>query len=129
MAQASRHLLGNLAAAVAVEQQINFEARLAAFSKTLGKFMSQGAALEKVLGEGDGRFGVFNLAQHRRKDRIAVFQNFDFIAAADGCVGECLDCRKKRSVSEFDVRHIIDGAYFGAAGEQQQDQSEPNYQK
>lgn len=103
-----------------VQQEVNFHAGLATFGKTLRKFISERAALEKILREGDGRFGVLNFPEHRWKKGIAVVQKFDFIAADDGRVGESFQGGEERRLAEFQLGHLVNSAHFGATDEQEQ---------
>jgi|GEM_PF-3919813 len=122
LVQYLRYVFRDLAGAVAVQQEVGFYSRPAAFGKALGKSVGQRAALEQILGEGDGGFGFPYFTEHCRENRIAIWQNVDLIAAGDGRVGESFKGGKKGSIAELDVRHLVDRPHFGAAHEEQQSQ-------
>src|ERR1043165_5125856 len=109
--------------AMTIQQNIPLNTGAAAFGKSLGKFLGDSAILVKILGKGDGRFGLFNIAQHDRKRFYAIEQNVDFVSAHDRCIGVRFDGAKKAGLTNDNLRDLPDRQNFRTA------EKRKNYQK
>ena len=114
LAHHCRYFFRSFTAAVTIQQDINLDSRLAPFSKAQRKFTSERAAFKEILSEGDTRFGVFYLPQHRWKSRIAVVEHGDFITADDGSVGERFKRWEKGCISRCYLGHIANRTHLRA---------------